>query len=163
MTKKKTLEPWEPNKRSSLFLPPVILTMDYITAVIVVVLSPTIIAFLLIFIALIVFLYQRGYFARSTAVIPPIQPAYLNRGSSIFNEIPGYTELQNRRPPSSRSVTPIHERRLPYLWTQQQIIGDDFRGRAPTDNEPPRPPTPQSSSIDVHSPAMPPPTYSPDS
>jgi hypothetical protein len=156
------LEPWESNKQLSFFHPPVLFMMNYITVIIVVVLSPIFISLLLILIALIIFLYRRGYFARSTAVIPPIQPAHLDRGSSLFNEYPEFIELQNRSPPIIRPVTPIHERRLPYLWTQQQIIGNDFEERAPTNDGPPQSPTPQLSSIDIHSPTMPSPTYSPD-
>jgi hypothetical protein len=69
--------------------------MSYVAVIIIVVLSPIFITLLLILIALIIFFYRRGYFARSTAVIPPIGLAYLDRGSSIFNEYSEYIELQN--------------------------------------------------------------------
>ena len=87
--------------------------MNDTTIALLIVFLPILTVIIFVLATLTIFLYWRGYFARPTAVIPPIGPVFLDRGSSIFND---YIELQALPPVIARPETPIHERRLPYYW-----------------------------------------------
>ena len=87
--------------------------MNDATIALLIVFLPILTVIIFVLAALTIFFYRRGYFARPTAVIPPIRPVFLDRGSSIFND---YIELQTLPPVITCPETPIHERRLPYYW-----------------------------------------------